>query len=218
ENIRRINVNHLALFNTEQCHVWLAFWCDFYGAIMVLATCLLSVAYKESVGSAAVGLAISNTIQESDVAPALPGAGGPGNGLANGNGATSSSLVEIKVADDKSPSPDGEPPKDWPTKGDIRFEKVCLRYYPGAPLALKYVSFHIMDGEKIGVVGRTGSGKTTLLMALFRMFELAYGRIVIDGVNLAHLKLQAVEDTGPHASKMLRRMAADGPRDDSKDD
>jgi len=25
-------------------------------------------------------------------------------------------------------------------------------------------------------VGRTGSGKTTLLMALFRMFELSYGR------------------------------------------
>jgi ABC-type multidrug transport system fused ATPase/permease subunit len=54
------------------------------------------------------------------------------------------------------------------------------------------VSFHIHDGEKIGVVGRTGSGKTTLLMALFRMFELAYGRIIIDGVNIASIKLQQV--------------------------
>ncbi|GLI63446.1 hypothetical protein VaNZ11_006418 [Volvox africanus] len=223
ENIRRINVHHLALFNTEQCHLWLAFWCDFYGAIMVVATCLLSVAYKKEVGAAAVGLAISNTIQvlvfftwvvrgaadtvsmwdavervatfitnvpqENDIAPApLPGASnGNLQGLPNGNGnAASSSMVEIKVADD------GEPPKGWPTKGDIRFEKVCLRYYPGAPLALKYVSFHIHDGEKIGVVGRTGSGKTTLLMALFRMFELAYGRIIIDGVNIASIKLQQV--------------------------
>lgn len=71
---------------------------------------------------------------------------------------------------------------------------MCLRYYPGAPLALKYVSFHIFDGEKIGVVGRTGSGKTTLLMALFRMFELAYGRIVIDGINMASIKLQQVRN------------------------
>ncbi len=54
------------------------------------------------------------------------------------------------------------------------------------------MSFHIHDGEKIGVVGRTGSGKTTLLMALFRMFELAYGRIIIDGVNIASIKLQQV--------------------------
>lgn len=61
--MRRINENHLSVFNTEQCHLWLAFWCDFYGAVMVLATCLLSVAYKEDVGPAAVGLAISNTIQ-----------------------------------------------------------------------------------------------------------------------------------------------------------
>jgi ABC-type multidrug transport system fused ATPase/permease subunit len=50
----------------------------------------------------------------------------------------------------------------------------------------------LQDGEKIGVVGRTGSGKTTLLMALFRMFELAYGKIVVDGQNLASINLRDV--------------------------
>lgn len=138
---------------------------------------------------------VSNVPQEADLAPApLPGAAAPGASAGNlaGMGDKSKSLVEIKVEGDGLVSADGEPPKDWPTQGDIRFEKVCLRYYPGAPLALKYVSFHIKDGEKIGVVGRTGSGKTTLLMALFRMFELAYGRIVIDGINMANIKLQKV--------------------------
>jgi hypothetical protein len=33
-----------------------------------------------------------------------------------------------------------------------------------------------LSSGQVGVVGRTGSGKTTLLMALFRMFELSYGR------------------------------------------
>jgi hypothetical protein len=37
--------------------------CDFFGAILVVATCLFSVGLKDSLGSAAVGLAISNTIQ-----------------------------------------------------------------------------------------------------------------------------------------------------------
>jgi hypothetical protein len=46
--------------------LWLAFWCDFFGAILVVATCLLSVALKDSLGAAVVGLAISNTIQVSD--------------------------------------------------------------------------------------------------------------------------------------------------------
>jgi ABC-type multidrug transport system fused ATPase/permease subunit len=68
ENVQRINVHHLALFNTEQTHLWLAFWCDFFGAILVVATCLFSVAFKETLGSANVGLAISNTIQVRDAA------------------------------------------------------------------------------------------------------------------------------------------------------
>jgi hypothetical protein len=117
---------------------------------------------------------------------------------------------------------------------------VCLRYFPGAPLALRHVTFHVKDCEKvavcwagacalaaaccgrlatawqhgsaaaptipwqrthpqtcppppqIGVVGRTGSGKTTLLMGLFRLLELAGGRIVVDGHDIATLPLREV--------------------------
>eukprot|EP00983_Pelagomonas_calceolata_P104709 1159055-Pelagomonas_calceolata.AAC.8 len=39
--------------------------------------------------------------------------------------------------------------------------QVCLRYFPGAPMALKSVSFQIYDKEKVGVVGRTGSGSSS---------------------------------------------------------
>jgi len=45
---------------------------------------------------------------------------------------------------------------------------------------------------QIGVVGRTGSGKTTLLMALFRLLDLAGGRVVVDGVDIATLPLKEV--------------------------
>jgi ABC-type multidrug transport system fused ATPase/permease subunit len=54
------------------------------------------------------------------------------------------------------------------------------------------VSFHVTDCEKVGVVGRTGSGKTTLLMALFRMLDIAGGRILVDGVDIASLPLREV--------------------------
>jgi hypothetical protein len=46
-----------------QCNLWLAFWCDLFGALMVVATALLSVALTDQLGAAAVGIAISNTIQ-----------------------------------------------------------------------------------------------------------------------------------------------------------
>lgn len=63
ENVARLNRHHLALFNTEQTHLWLAFWCDFFGAVLVVATCLFSVAFSQSLGAPNVGLAISNSIQ-----------------------------------------------------------------------------------------------------------------------------------------------------------
>lgn len=48
------------------------------------------------------------------------------------------------------------------------------------------------SAPQVGVVGRTGSGKTTLLMALFRMFKLAGGRIIIDGVDIEDAPLREV--------------------------
>lgn len=63
ENVNLLNRHHLALFNMEQTHLWLAFWCDFIGALLVVATCLFSVAFSETLGAPNVGLAISNSIQ-----------------------------------------------------------------------------------------------------------------------------------------------------------
>lgn len=37
--------------------------------------------------------------------------------------------------------------------GDLRFEDVSLRYFPGGPLALRHISFHVQSCEKVGVSG-----------------------------------------------------------------
>eukprot|EP00435_Cladocopium_sp_Y103_P072026 s185_g39.t1 len=71
--------------------------------------------------------------------------------------------------------------KESTTKSDIllSFEKVCLRYQPGLPLALDSVSFQLERKERLAVVGRTGSGKSTL----------AEGQVILQGQNLADLPL-----------------------------
>lgn len=33
--------------------------------------------------------------------------------------------------------------------GDLRFDQVSLRYFPGGPLALRHVSFHVQDCKKV---------------------------------------------------------------------
>ena len=43
-----------------------------------------------------------------------------------------------------------------------------------------------------GVVGRTGSGKSSLLLTLFRLIDVDRGRIIIDGIDIASLGLDAL--------------------------
>ena len=83
---------------------------------------------------------------------------------------------------------------EWPTKGEIEFRDVSLRYRPASPIILKGISFHIHSHESIGIVGRTGSGKTSLTQALFRIVEVHKGRIEIDGVDTKLVGLRKLRD------------------------
>ncbi|CCE72990.1 Piso0_000598 [Millerozyma farinosa CBS 7064] len=80
-------------------------------------------------------------------------------------------------------------PPSWPNSGSIKFEDVSMRYRPGLPLVLKNVSLSVAHSEKVGVCGRTGAGKSSIISCLFRLSELANGRILIDGVDISTVGL-----------------------------
>ena len=74
----------------------------------------------------------------------------------------------------------------------IAFEHVTFSYIEGEPV-LKDVSFRVMPGERIAIVGATGAGKTTIVNLLLRFYDVQEGRITIDGtdireMDLAHLR------------------------------
>lgn len=71
-----------------------------------------------------------------------------------------------------------------PLKGHILFDNVTFVYPDTGIKALDGVSFEILPGEKIGIVGRTGSGKTTIAELLARMYDVTEGRILVDGVDI----------------------------------
>ena len=72
------------------------------------------------------------------------------------------------------------------TSGTIRFENVRFAYEPERRI-LKGVSFDVPAGKTVAVVGPSGAGKSTISRLLFRFYDLAGGRILIDGQDIARV-------------------------------
>jgi subfamily B ATP-binding cassette protein MsbA len=73
-------------------------------------------------------------------------------------------------------------------RGEIAFERVEFAYDPGVPV-LKGVSFRAPAGSTTALVGSSGSGKSTLISLVMAFARPAAGRILVDGRDLAGLRL-----------------------------
>ncbi|TMA37070.1 MAG: ABC transporter ATP-binding protein, partial [Deltaproteobacteria bacterium] len=81
-------------------------------------------------------------------------------------------------------------------RGAIEFDHVWFAYRD-EDWVLRDVSFRVEAGDHVAIVGATGSGKTTLIKLLDRLYDVARGRILVDGID--------VRDWDPRA---LRRRIA----------
>jgi ATP-binding cassette subfamily B protein len=81
------------------------------------------------------------------------------------------------------------------TKGEVEFKNVHFDYDEGRGNPLfKDLDLHIKPGEKIALVGHSGGGKTTITKLLLRFIDINGGELLIDGQNIANVKLVALRD------------------------
>ncbi|KFY69086.1 hypothetical protein V496_00545 [Pseudogymnoascus sp. VKM F-4515 (FW-2607)] len=85
-----------------------------------------------------------------------------------------------------------DPPAAWPSSGRLEVSDLVVGYAPDLPPILNGLSFAIAPNQRVGVVGRTGAGKSSLTLALFRFLDPRAGQIVIDGLDISTVKLQAL--------------------------
>ncbi len=77
-------------------------------------------------------------------------------------------------------------------RGEIAFRDVRFSYSPTASPALDDVSFSVRAGETVALVGASGAGKSTLASLLPRFYSPESGQILLDGVDIATLKLASL--------------------------
>jgi len=74
-------------------------------------------------------------------------------------------------------------------RGDVEFDHVVFEYSTGVAV-LKDVSFRAPAGSTTALVGSSGSGKSTLISLVMAFNRPLTGRVVVDGHDLATLKLR----------------------------
>lgn len=74
-------------------------------------------------------------------------------------------------------------------QGRVEFKNVSFRYEDGNLPVLHNVSFVVNPGETVAIMGETGCGKTSLIQLIPRFYEPTEGEVLVDGVNVADMKL-----------------------------
>lgn len=86
--------------------------------------------------------------------------------------------------------PPGTPDLDL-RHGSVVFSGVGFHYEPDRPI-LTDINLDIPPGRTVAVVGGSGSGKSTLARLLLRLYDVAEGRILIDGQDIRAFTQQSV--------------------------
>jgi ATP-binding cassette, subfamily B, bacterial MsbA len=95
---------------------------------------------------------------------------------------------------DAAPEPDDGKVVVERVQGDVTFERVSLHYSGASTRSVQSVSLQVKAGTSVAIVGKSGSGKTSLVNLIPRFYEVAEGRILLDGHDIRDLTLASLRE------------------------
>lgn len=170
---------------------WLQIRLDALGALLTLVVSFVAVGQRTTISPSHIGLALATilAIQQSLSMLIRQGTEVENNMSSVERLVHYGTQLEEEASGERDP-----PPRNWPARGAINFDRVVMSYRDDLPPVLSGISFSINPGEKVGVVGRTGAGKSTLMQVLFRTVELTSGKIEVDGLDIKTLGLTQLRE------------------------
>jgi ATP-binding cassette subfamily B multidrug efflux pump len=85
-------------------------------------------------------------------------------------------------------------------EGHLQVKHVSFAYEQGYPV-LTNVSFEVMPGQVVALVGTTGSGKTTIINLIERLYEFETGQILLDGLDI---RAWGIEELRSHIGLVMQ--------------
>jgi len=80
-----------------------------------------------------------------------------------------------------------------PAQGHVCFEGVSFSYFDRYQV-LKDITFRVLPGQVVALLGATGSGKSSIINLIPRFYDATEGRITIDGHDIRKVTLNSLRD------------------------
>ena len=77
---------------------------------------------------------------------------------------------------------------------EITFKNISFGYQPDR-MIIKNLSFHLVKGKSLAIVGPTGAGKSTISKLLFRFYDPNSGEILINNENIKNFKQNSLRQS-----------------------
>jgi ABC-type multidrug transport system fused ATPase/permease subunit len=192
DNLNKINTHSRPFIYLWAANRWLAFRVDVVGALVSFFAGAFVVTSVGKIDAGAAGLAMTYAVTFTENVLWFVR-------LYSSNEQNMNSVERIKEYLDVDQEADlivedNRPAANWPSKGSVEFIGYTTRYRSDFDPVLKNITFKVLPGEKVGVVGRTGAGKSSLALALFRALEAEQGKILIDDVDIGLIGLQDLRE------------------------
>lgn len=193
DNLNKLSRQLSVYFLANSANRWLALRMQLTGALLVCGVCTLSIVFRQALAAGIVGLAVMYSFRLTDTLNAL-------NRESADLETQMISVERLKQYGDENIVPpeaalhdskfrDRPENRVWPSKGEVHFHNVQLKYREELPLVLHGITLKIPYGTSMGICGRTGSGKSSLLLSLMRIVEPSAGKQLIDGVDISQIGL-----------------------------
>ncbi|MBE0409242.1 MAG: ABC transporter ATP-binding protein [Anaerolineales bacterium] len=77
-------------------------------------------------------------------------------------------------------------------QGSVKFDSVTFRYIGAEEYILDNISFEVLPGQVVAILGKTGSGKSTIINLIPRFYDVTQGRVLIDGHDVRDVQLDSL--------------------------
>ena len=192
DNQTRVDTHNRPFIFLWATNRWLALRVDFAGALVAFFAGVFVILSIKTIDAGSAGLSLTYAVMFTENVLWLVR-------LYSANEQNMNSVERIKEymeieQEAKAIIDDARPPGNWPSHGAIQFFKYTTRYRADLDPVLQDLTFNILPGERVGIVGRTGAGKSSLALALFRGLEADSGKILIDDIDIGLIGLQDLRE------------------------